>query len=136
MVQQAPQTQTGAKAQAGIQKFQKMPEDTPVLPSLYKTMPVELVVNGGRSAAIFHKTPLPESIWWAEYDMDLKSMYFVTVTGKIIGLGFPITPVLHSKLYQAKVVNFVFVTEENMPITPYTVPLIIRYTSDGNIEEV
>lgn len=111
----------------GIKMFQKLPEDTPVLPSLFSTMRTELLVNDSDIATVFHEKDLPQAIWWAEYDIDLAQLYFVTVQAKIIGLGFKIHDPLHEKLQHAKKVNFMKVSEDDKIGFPFVVPLVVRH---------
>ena len=105
------------KGVKGVKKFQKMPPDTPVLPSLYTTMKTELLVNDGNIATVFHSKPLPQQIWWAEYDVDLSQMYFVTVKAKILGLGMRIWDPIHTQLQHAKLASLIKVQHK-----PFLIP--------------
>ena len=115
------------KSVRGIKKLQKMPADTPVLPSLYSTMKVELLVNDGNIATVFHDKPLPQQIWWAEYDVDLSQMYFVTVKAKILGLGMRIWDPIHTQLQHAKLASLIKVSDDGKAGFPFVVPLVVRH---------
>ncbi len=115
------------KGVKGVKKFQKMPPDTPVLPSLYTTMKTELLVNDGNIATVFHSKPLPQQIWWAEYDVDLSQMYFVTVKAKILGLGMRIWDPIHTQLQHAKLASLIKVSDDGKAGFPFVVPLVVRH---------
>ena len=109
-----------------VKPLQKMPEDTPVLPSLHSTIGAGLLVGQGDIATVMIEKPLPEQYWWAEYDIDLEQLYFVTVEAHIQGLGFKIHPPQHRHLMNAKKISIVEFTGEDKFKTPYIIPLVVR----------
>ncbi len=111
-----------------IQPFQKLPEDTPVIPSLSSRMPIELMVNPAGKAIMLHKEPLVETIWWGEYDVELNSLYFVTVKGQIMGYGMTMPPKMASYMALATMIAFTHVDKDNKPIAvPIPIPLVVRH---------
>ncbi len=110
-----------------IKPLQKMPDDTPVLPSLNKTMGIELLVNDSGVATLYHNQPLPEKYWWAEYDVDLAQLYFVTVEARIQALGFKIFERQHEFLVDSKKVMLLHVHKDEDKVgMPYFIPLVVR----------
>ncbi len=107
-----------------IKPLQKMPQDTPVLPSLNKTMGIELLVNDTGVATLYHNQPLPENYWWAEYDVDLAQLYFVTVEARIQAFGIKIFERQHEHLVNSKKVMLVYVHKDEEKVgMPYMIPL-------------
>lgn len=117
-----------------IKPMQKMPKDTPVLPSLAKTMGVEFIVNDSGIGTLYHNKPLPEQYWWAEYDVDLAQLYFVTVEARIQGLGFKIFERQHEHLVNSDKIMTIFVESEKKAGMPYIVPLVVRKHTLSEVE--
>lgn len=90
---------------------QRLAETKAILPSIYTTQTPDLVVTElGQAALVFNK-PLGHDIWWAEYDSDLKRLYFVTVGGQIMDLGMPIHPELDLYLSYTDLIYLVLTSE-------------------------
>ena len=113
-----------------LKKFQKPPADTPVLPSVRSKMELEILVNDQGKALFLHSKPLQEAIWWAEYDVDLKELYFVTVKAKIQGSGFKIFDELHE--YLQTVDELMIIREKDLGM-PQIVKLIVRKNTLSDI---
>lgn len=109
-----------------IRKFE-IPEGAAVLPPLWKTMAVEFLVNNKNCATILHDKPLPEKIYWAEYDVDFKNLTLVTIKGKIQGLGSKIHTPIHKKLRACKDLQIIMVQDKEIKDF-YTVSLVVRDT--------
>ncbi|MBI1326105.1 MAG: hypothetical protein GC136_00510 [Alphaproteobacteria bacterium] len=109
-----------------IRKFE-LPEGAAILPPLWKTMAVEFLVNDQNCATILHDKPIPEKIYWAEYDVDFKNLTLVTVKGKVMGLGAKIQPPIHKKLRNCKDLQIIMVQEKQVKDF-YKVSLVVRDT--------
>lgn len=111
-----------------IQQFQKPRADAPVIPSLSSRMPIELLVNAEGRALMLHKKELPLLIWWGEYDVELNSLYFVTVKGQVMGYGMKPTAQMRDYMLKAKEIYFQYVDASNKALAPpVIIPLIVRH---------
>ena len=117
-----------------LKKFGKLDPDAPVLPSLASTMGVEMIVNPEGGMMIIISKDIPETYWWAEYDVDLKQLYFVTISGKIQGLGIKIHDVFEELMTQTKDVRIVKYNKRlnNLVGVPYVVPVVVRKNTLGD----
>lgn len=111
-----------------IQKFKKPSDDAPIIPSLASRMPIELLVNAEGKALLLHKQELPILIWWGEYDVELNSLYFVTVKGQIMGYGMKPTQTMRDYMLKTKEIYFQYVDNDNKALAPpVIVPLVVRH---------
>ncbi len=117
-----------AKAKKPLKKFDKLDDDAPVLPSLASTMDVELVVGSEGKTLVVISEDVPEAYWWAEYDVDLEQLYFVTVNGKIQGLGIKIHEPLEERMTESTDLRIVKYDKktESFCSAPYVVSLVVR----------
>ncbi len=118
-----------------LKKFDKLAHNAPVLKSLASMMEVELAVNPDGKAMVIITRNVPLTYWWAEYDVDLKQLYFITVRGQIQGLGMIIHPPFEENMMEAKdlqIVQFNKVTGKTMGL-PYIVPLVVR---KGTLQDI
>lgn len=101
--------------------------DAKILPPLAQYCECELLVTElGKALVVFNKT-LPEGIHWAEYDMDLSLLTFVTWSGDIMGLGMKIHPPFRKYFKMADSITMVQMTEDKAEIlVSYDVDLVIR----------
>ena len=68
-------------------------DDMPnVLPSLHSTQDPDLISCANGQTALIYDQPLPEVVWWVEYDPDYAQLIFVMVTGQVMGFGVQIPP--------------------------------------------
>jgi hypothetical protein len=65
-------------------------QQRPVLPSVLSGETPSLYANENGIAMLIHKNPLPGDVWWAEYDSELRKLYFVTITGQIFDYGMDV----------------------------------------------
>ncbi len=116
------------KPQKTLKKFDKLDDNAPVLPSLRSMMDVELVVNPNGGAMVIITQELQESYWWAEYDVDLQQLYFVTVKGKVQGLGMKIHDAFEENLSEGEDVRIAKYNKKTKMLAeePYIVPLVVR----------
>jgi hypothetical protein len=111
-----------------IKQFEKLDPDAPVLPSLASLMDVELVVSEDHSVMVIVSKELLQSYWWAEYDIDLQQLYFVTVEGKIQGLGMKVHEPFEDNMTDATDIRLVRFNQKTKKMSglPYIVPLVVR----------
>jgi hypothetical protein len=106
-----------------------LPESAPVLPSIISgDRDAELVVNVDSQAAILYNKPLPEDIDWAEYDIDLSMLTFVTNKGKIQGLGMKVHKPFRKYLSKADEIMLIYMQDSKIPMSFVPVKLVVRYT--------
>ena len=113
---------------APVQAQYVVPENAPVLPSLASQCDCELVVNeDGMAMVLFTKT-MPEGIHWAEYDIDLSLLTFVTWSGRLMGLGMKVHVPFRKYLKMADEITLVQMTEDGKDcIMMYPVDLVVRH---------
>ena len=116
-----------AQQRAAQNKQYVKPTSGQVLPPLASFCDCELVVNEvGMSAVIFTKT-LPEGIHWAEYDMDLSLLTFVTWSGNTMELGMKVHTPFRKYLKMAEQIMMVQMTEDGKEIVVmYPTDLVVR----------
>ncbi len=117
-----------AQKKKPLEKFDKLSADTPILPSISSLMEVELVTNPEGGVLVIITRALPSPYWWAEYDIDLQQLYFVTVHGQLQGLGMKIHDVFEKRMINAKDVKIVRFEKNTgkMIGIPYIIPLVVR----------
>lgn len=104
----------------------KIPENAPVLAPIAGYMGVEIVVKDDGSSMILHDKPMPETVQWVDYDMDLDTLTFVSFKGKIFGLGMKVKPNFRKYLRQGKSIYIVYMENGKKPKIVDNVPLIVR----------
>lgn len=117
-----------------VQQFDKLSADTPVLASLASVMDVELVVSEDGKVMVIASQKPEQNYWWAEYDVDLKQLYFVTVEAKIQGLGMPVHEVFEKNMIESKAIRLVQFNQKIQQIDglPYVLPLVVRKNTLGD----
>lgn len=111
------------------QKFEKQPDDAPVIPSLASRMVIELLVNPEGRALMYHRQAIDVPIWWAEYDVELNSLYFVTVRGQLMGYGMKLPKRMGEYLTKAEEILFQQIDETKQHVgLPNLVPLVVRHS--------
>jgi len=105
-----------------------IPEDAPVLPSLASQCDCELAVNEAGVAMVLFTKTMPEGIHWAEYDVDLSLLTFVTWSGRIMGLGMKVHAPFRKYLKMANEIMLVQMTEDGKEcVMMYPADLVIRH---------
>jgi hypothetical protein len=105
---------------------ERLPDAVAVLPSIHSWQNPDLVIGGNGEAALIFDQPLPDTIWWAEYDPELAQLIFVTITGQIMGLGVRIPPEIDRFLRYAKVIYLVQIDETGKMVAVDDRRLIVR----------
>lgn len=105
---------------------ERLPEAVAVLPSIHAWQNPDLVIGGNGEAALIFDEPLPDTIWWAEYDPELYQLIFVTITGQIIGFGMKIPPEIDRFLRYAKVIYLVQIDDKGKMVAVDDRRLIVR----------
>lgn len=113
----------------GVLDKYKKPVDAPVLPSMAKTMDLEFVVNENGDVLVLHDKVLPDMISWVEYDMDFDSLTFVTINGKIFGLGYKVHEPFRPYLSKGTEINIVWM-DKGAIADIAQVPLVVRYENE------
>lgn len=105
-----------------------IPPDAPVLPSIVSgNRDAELVVNGEGKAMVLYNQPLPETIEWVEYDIDLAMLTFVTYSGKVQGLGMKVHKPFRKYLSKAKEIVLIYMEDAERPREIYPAKMIVRH---------
>ncbi len=129
---QATSSITGTSSRDGILgpdgKLYRMPDNPLILMPLARVMNIELVVKEeDATTVVLHNRPLPRRADWAEYDMDLATLTFVTWDGAIFDLGIKVQPILGEKMARAVRMNMIYMEGgEKIAGVDYC-PLIIRH---------
>lgn len=92
--------------------------------TLYENQGVELVVNHGGNAVLYHRGPLPHEYIWAQYDQETRAMQFVTDDGEVQELGMTIHSPFHAPLMATKEIYLIEVDENKK----YSNPQLIKFT--------
>lgn len=82
-------------------------ERTPVIPALYARMSPDLLVNAEGQVLLLHEKPMPDPIWWVEYEPEERELVFITTTGQIMPFGLKIHDVVDTFLRYARVMYMV-----------------------------
>lgn len=102
-------------------------KDAQVLPPLASQCKCELAVNEDGLAMVIYTKTLPEGIHWAEYDIDLSILTFVTWSGDIMELGMKIHPPFKPHFKKAKEIIMVQMTEDGTEIIAmYPADMVVR----------
>lgn len=105
--------------------FEHPGENAPVLPSINDSMKFDLIINDKKKSMLIVDTPFPEILYWAEYDLDMDELYFVTVRGKILPLGKKVATMFRPFMSQATYITAVRMQGEKLADNQ-RVPLIVR----------
>jgi hypothetical protein len=112
--------------QQALREKYVIPENATVLPSLADTMNVELLVKDDGTSLVLHDQRLPDYIHWAEYDMDLNTLTFVTWRGAVIGLGMKIQPAFRKYLSLAHEITMQYMQGGHSIGFMDKVPMVVR----------
>lgn len=105
-----------------------IPENAEVLPTLSSQCECELVVNEYGQAMVIYTKQLAEGIEWAEYDIDLAMLTFVTWSGKVMGLGMKIHAPLREPLSKTNEMMLVETEDDKATIREmYPIDLVTRH---------
>ena len=94
--------------------FEHPGENAPVLPSINDSMKFDLIINDKKKSMLIVDTPFPEILYWAEYDLDMDELYFVTVRGKILPLGKKVATMFRPFMSQATYITAVRMQGEKL----------------------
>lgn len=104
-----------------------IPKDAQVLPPLASQCNCELAVNEEGLAMVIYTKTLPEGIHWAEYDMDLSLLTFVTWSGDVMELGMKIHPPFKPHFSKTKEIMMVQMTDDGTEIMAiYPADMVVR----------
>lgn len=105
-----------------------IPKDAQVLLPLASQCKCELAVNEDGLAMVIYTKTLPEGIHWAEYDMDLSLLTFVTWSGDVMELGMKIHPPFKPHFSKTKEIMMVQMTADGTEMVEiYPAKLVIRH---------
>lgn len=111
------------------QKKYVIPPDAPVLPTLASQCGCQLRVSETGSAMVIYDEILPDDIHWAEYDVDLQILTFVTWSGKVMGLGLKIHDIFQKSLKKAEQIVMVSTSKDGHEVyCTYLIDLVVRHT--------
>lgn len=116
-------------AKPGMAAGQKyvIPKDAQVLPPLASQCKCELAVNEEGMAMVIYTKTLPEGIHWAEYDMDLSLLTFVTWSGDVMELGMKIHAPFRPHLSKSKEIMMVQMTDDGTEMMAmYPADMVVR----------
>jgi hypothetical protein len=105
------------------------PVDVPLHEPMTKRMNIDLIVNKNSQVWLAHDMPFPGILQWAEYDVDMATVTFVTTDGRMQDTGLKVQPVMRRYLRQATVIDAVLVQEGKIHDF-FRVPLIVRESMD------
>lgn len=94
-------------ALANMNADASLAERTPVIPALYARMSPDLLVNAEGQVLLLHEKPMPDPIWWVEYEPETRELMFITTTGQIMPFGLKIHDVVDTFLRYARVMYMV-----------------------------
>ncbi len=121
----APTPQPKDAPQSKLNMFEHPGEAAPVLPSINDSMKFDLIINDKQKAMLIVDKPFAEVLYWAEYDLDLDELFFVTVRGKILPLGKVVASMFRPYMSQATYITAVRMEDEKLADNQ-RVPLIVR----------
>lgn len=101
-------------------------ERMPVAPPLHGQMKPDLLVNDEGQVILIHEKPLPDTIWWADYDPEYKQLVFVSVTGQLIPFGMPIHAMVDAFLRHARVMYFIEIDQSGKMIRTDERAVVVR----------
>lgn len=98
-----------------------------VLQPLAQFCHCELVVSEAGAAMVLYTKTLPEGIHWAEYDVDLSLLTFVTWSGSIMELGMKVHAPFRKYLKQSEEIMMVQLSEDKKDlVVAYPADLVTR----------
>ena len=106
---------------------------TPVIAPLHDRISPDLVVNDQGQVVLIHEKPMPDVIWWVDYDPDLRALAFVTITGQIMPFGLPIHDVVDAFLRFARVICFIEINAEGKIIRTDERRVVVRKNGEGRV---
>lgn len=113
-------------ATAADQKY-VIPKDAAVLPPMASLCECELLVNEDGKAMVIYTKPIPEAIQWAEYDMDLSLLTFVSWSGNTMELGMKVHAPFRKYLRMANEIMMIELKDNNEKIASiYPAKLMVR----------
>lgn len=105
----------------------ELPADLPIHRPMTARVNVDLLVNKDSEVWLLHDAPFPGIVQWAEYDVDMDSLCFVTEDGKTQDLGLRIQPAMRKYLRQGQKIDAVLIKDKK--IHDFTrIPLLVRET--------
>jgi diadenosine tetraphosphatase ApaH/serine/threonine PP2A family protein phosphatase len=99
-------------ALANMNADASLAEHTPVIPALYARMSPDLLVNAEGQVLLLHEKPMPDPIWWVEYEPEERELVFITTTGQIMPFGLKIHDVVDTFLRYARVMYMVELNDD------------------------
>lgn len=105
--------------------------DTPVIAAVHSIMNPDLLVNDQGQVVLIHEKPLPDVIWWVDYDPDLRQLIFVTVAGQIMPFGLKIHDVVDAFLRFARVMYFIEIDDAGKIISTNERRVVVRKNGEG-----
>ncbi len=105
--------------------------DTPIIPALHTIMNPDLIVNDQGQVVLIHEKPMPDVIWWVDYDPELRQLIFVTVAGQIMPFGLPVPDVVDAFLRFARVIDFIEIDAEGKIIGTQERRVVVRKNGEG-----
>jgi len=98
------------------------------LPPLASFCNCELLVNQDGQTIVIFDRDMPEGIEWAEYDVDLSLLNFVTWSGKVMGLGMKVHAPFRKYMKQAEDITLIQISEDRQDVLGmYNTDLVIRH---------
>jgi hypothetical protein len=104
-----------------------LPADAPIHTPMARKMAVDLIINKDSKVWLAHDMPFPGILQWAEYDVDLGTLNFVSDDGKTQDLGMTVQPTMRKYLRQATTIDTVLVQDKQIRDF-WSIPLIVRET--------
>lgn len=104
-----------------------LPADLPLHRPMASTMKVDLFINRNAQVLVAHDRPFPGILQWAEYDVDIGNIIFVTNEGRIQDMGMKIQPTMRKYLRMAQKIDTVLVQDGQIRDV-WNVPLVVRET--------
>jgi hypothetical protein len=106
----------------------RLPESRPVLPSLHSQQTPDLIANEDGQAMLVYDKPLPDVVWWTEYDTEYNQLVFVTVAGQIMNFGMPIHPSVDKYLRHSSMMFLVQIDNEGNMVRVDERRVVVRKT--------
>ncbi len=101
-------------------------EKIAVLPSMFATCNPDLVANANGEVVLAFDKPLPEMIWFADYDPELRQLVLVTVAGQLIPFGMKIHDLVDLYLREGQKIFLVEVDNQGKIIVAQERKVIVR----------
>ena len=101
-------------------------DDIPVLPSLRSYQFPDIIASADGRAMLVYDKPLPDLVWWAEYDPDLAELSFITVGKKIFSFGSKIHHTVDTFLRLSDLIYLVQVDQNGEIVGAEERKLVVR----------